>query len=285
MCCARREAPSGLRVALVVACAVLAIALGVRPVAADDGDPTAAEVLRRADEHRGIGRPHAFLARITPADTDGGGDEASARSRVATVVEVRSNGFAQQLVAVLAPHRGDVILSTPDVVWLRPRRLHRLTRIPPELRMFNGASVSDVTTIDVVGSYVARFVPEPHRDVAADTDAAGDANTDADAHVYVLDLVATKPAVRYPRARYVIRRRDDRPLRIDFMARSGKVLKTTRYDGFREIAGRTIPTKLIVEDHVYGDASIVLMSEFRLLPPQEPSTFTPDHLLALPDAT
>ncbi len=217
------------------------------------------EIVRRADRYRGIERPHVFLARIQPQPEN---------ARLEMVVEVRSNGFAHQLVLVLAPHRGDVMLATPDVVWLRPRRLHRLTRIPPELRMFGGASVSDVTTVDLLANYRASLAPDP-----------------ASPDTWVLDLTATKDRIRYPRARYVVRRDDCRPVRIDFMTRSAKVLKSVSYEQFEEVAGRPIATKLVVHDHVYGDGAVVLLTDFRLLPSSEVNSFTPDYLLSLPDAT
>lgn len=236
-----------------------------RAVAAD---LSADEIAGRAEQQRGLPSAHTFRARVAPELDDdqasGGGDSASRT----TLVEVRSNGFAQQLVFVLEPNRGDVMLSTPDVVWLRPRRLHRLTRIPPDLRMFNGASVADVTSIDVRGSYAATL-----------------SGPDDQSERYRLDLVATKDGVRYPRAAYWVRREDFRPLQIDFMAASGMVLKTIVYAEFQRVLGRTIPTTLIVRDHVYRDSSVVRMSEFQPLSPVDPAMFSPDYLLTIPDPT
>ena len=54
---------------------------------------------------------------------------------------------------------------------------------------------------------------------------------------------------------------------------------------FDTVLGRTIPTKLIVQDHVYKDTSIVLLSDFQMLTNADPKMFVPDYLLALPDLT
>ena len=183
------------------------------------------------------------------------------------LVEVRANGFAQQLVLVLEPNRGDAMLVTPDVVWLRPRRLHRLTRVPPELRLFNGASISDVVSVDVLGSYGATL---------------GTASSESE---YVVDLEAAAEHVRYPRATYRIRREGLRPVSIDFLAASGMLLKTIRFEDFQTVLGRTIPTRLIVEDHVYRDSATVVLSAFSALPDVDPATFEPDYLLSLSDVT
>jgi len=302
MCCVRHESvPGGWRlrpsqpvrhcagsavraavcaVGRVAAFAVFALALpcaDARGGAADfsaastravTDDLAPADIIARADEHRGVARPHRFLARIFPDGEDAAGPPVGERPG-GTLVEVRSNGLARQLVLVLAPNRGDVLLATPDVVWLRPRRLHRLTRIPPDLRMFNGASVSDVTTVDLRGGYRATL-----RESSAEA-----------ADAYVLDLEAAQDGIRYPRATYWIGRDDFRPRRIEFMAASGRRLKTVVYTDFATVLGQTAPTRLVVEDHVHRDSSVVEMSEFALLGAVDPGMFLPDYLLTLPDPT
>lgn len=182
------------------------------------------------------------------------------------MVEVRANGFAQQIVFVLEPIPGDVMLVTPDMLWLRPRRLHRLTRISPDLRLFSGASVSDVTSVDVLGRYSATLRPA--------ADAAGE---------YVVDLEAGADGTRYPRAVYRIRRDDFRPLEIEFLAASGRSLKSVRYADFAPVLGRTIPTRLIIQDHVYRDATTILLSDFQPVASAEAAAYGPEYLLALPE--
>jgi len=256
----RGHATPGLAATAAFFALVATLGAGARRCGA--APPRPDEIFRAAERQRGLARPHTFLASIA-AEPD---TLAAAKDRTPSVtrVEVRSNGFAQQLVLVLEPSRGDVLLSTPDVVWLRPRRLHRLTRLPPELRMFGGASVGDVTSIDLVGLY----------DAALDGDDSSGP--------YRLALSA-RGDTRYPRASYVIARGDLRPVQIDFMAASGKVLKTVAYAEFASILDRVIPTQLVVRDHVHHDASVVRLSDFHVLSPVDPAMFTPDYLLTIED--
>ena len=260
MCSVPRE-PLALAGAWLVVLALLSTTWTAR-----GEEPSASEIVRRADQQRGVIRPHRFVARIALVDEQTPSTDDP--HQTATVVEVRANGLASQLVLVAAPTPGDAMLVTPDVVWLRPRRLHRLTRIPADLRMFDGASVSDVTAVDLVGSY---------RAIVRD-----DAGTDADE--YVLELTAAHDGIRYPRVRYAVGRSDFRPRRIDFMAASGRRLKTILYTGFDVVLGQTAVTRLVVQDHVYRDSSIVEMSDFELLTDVDPGMFVPDYLLTLPDA-
>ena len=260
----RRAASVAVGMALAVTGIIAFMGIGA---AEDAGALPAEEIVRRADRQRGLDGAHAFLARIVPEREGDGTASDSVGATRGMLVEVRSNGFEQQLVFVIEPNRGDVMLATPEVVWLRPRRLHRLTRVPPDLRMFNGASVSDVTSIDVLGSYTATL--DPTASIEPDE--------------LRLALVATKERMRYPRASYVVRRSDFRPLRIDFMTANGKVLKTLVYESFAAVLGRTVPTRLLVRDHVRNDGTVVVLSEFRHLSEVDPSMFLPDYLLSLPD--
>lgn len=231
---------------------------------------SANEIMHRADDQRGVSGPCRFQAAIYPyAEPSTPSADEDRVPADATIVEVRSNGFTQQLVFVLNPSKGDVLLATPDAVWLRPRRLHRLTRIPADLRMFSGASVSDVTSIDLIGNYAPTLRPP---------DESGSLD-------YVMDLQSEREGIRYPRASYRIRRDDFQPHRIELMSASGKALKSITYAKFELVLGRRVPTKLIVEDYVYKDVSIIVMSDFQSLPDIDPRMFVPDYLLALPDLT
>ncbi len=209
--------------------------------------------------------PYRFRARISSQPGDGRADEPG-RGGPSTLVEIWANGFAQQLVFVLEPTPGDVMLVTPDVLWLRPRHLHRLTRVPPDLRIFNGASISDVVSVDIVGNYAATL--------RAESDAGDD---------YLVELRADVVGLRYPRALYRIRRDDFRPLRIDFLAASGKALKSIRYGDFASVLDHVIPTRLLVEDHVYGDVTTIALSDFEPIADPDAARLSPDFLLALPD--
>ena len=268
MSCAQRSARRRGTIVLI-ALALIARA-AVRPGLAMADQQTAHDIVQRADRLRGLATAYRFRARITSRGSERASEASeSAEQAPAMLVEVWANGYAQQLVLVLEPTRGDAMLVTPDVVWLRPRRLHRLTRIPPDLRLFNGASVSDVTSVDVLGSYDATLRP----------------GTDEDESEYVVDLMANTPGMRYPRASYRIRREDFHPVSIEFMAASGKPLKSIRYENFEIILGQTLPTKLIVEDHVYQDSATVVLSDFQTLPRVDPAMFAPDYLLSLTDGT
>jgi hypothetical protein len=250
----------------------LVLALGVtqgRPVSGAPAALDAEALIRAAETYRGFSRPYTFVASVRRrVPTGGAGSGPETPSSAATVVEVRSDGFEKQLIFVRAPRRGDVLLKIGDTMWLRPRRLHRLTRLSPELRMFSGAAISDVTAVDMQRSY---------RPEATAPDCRGGS-------AYVLELTAAAPRTRYPRARYRIGCDDHTPQRIDFLAGSGKLLKTVLYRKFGVVLGRRIATDLDVQDHVLREASVVEMSDFAFLPERTLDAYTPGYLLSLSPA-
>jgi hypothetical protein len=273
MCCVptdRAALAAGLVLGLIVsgACARAGGADLAPEVIIGQADLAPEAIIRRADRSRGLGTPYRFLAHIYGDDATAGERRSNSRSANDTVVEIRSDGFAKQLIVVLEPSRGDVLLKAEDTIWLRPRRLHRLTRIPPDLRIFNGAATADVTTVDLLKTYAVTG----HRETCP-----GDGE-------YVLDLVASHDGVRYPRACYRVTC-EAVPRRIDFMAASGKVLKTIEYADFADVLGARIATRLVIEDHIFHDVSIVAMSAFARLDPDDVALFSPDYLLAMPDQT
>jgi hypothetical protein len=283
MRCARSDAANAGRALAAAAITALIGAAAIAPphpsstadasVSGDAAD--AAAIVRAADAYRGLARPYRFLARIGKRGVERAGEPrdqaaagtASPAAAGDVLAEVRSDGFTRQLVFVLAPTRGDVILRSGDVTWLRPRRLHRLTRLPADLRMFNGAAISDVTSVDVLRGY----------------DAVLRAPTCSDDGRYVLELDAGARQTRYPRALYEVECATLRPYRIQFMSRSGAVLKTVTYTRFAPVLGATIATRLAIEDRIFRDVTMVDMSAFEALAARDSEAFTPSGVLALPD--
>ena len=74
---------------------------------------------------------------------------------------------------------------------------------------------------------------------------------------------------------------DDRPIKAEFYAVSGRLLKTSRYEDFRELAGRLRPTRIVLEDALKaGESSVLEYSsmELRDLPER---MFTREYLRRL----
>jgi hypothetical protein len=70
---------------------------------------------------------------------------------------------------------------------------------------------------------------------------------------------------------------------LDFLAASGRPLKSVRFEDFAPVLGQTIPTRLVVEDHVYRDTTTIVLSDFQPVASSEAAAYGPEYLLALPE--
>jgi len=65
---------------------------------------------------------------------------------------------------------------------------------------------------------------------------------------YVIELKAVDRSVTYDKVIYWVNKTNDRPFKAEFYALSGRLLKTCRYQNYREVAGVVRPTRLVMED-------------------------------------
>jgi outer membrane lipoprotein-sorting protein len=98
---------------------------------------------------------------------------------------------------------------------------------------------------------------------------------------HMLDLTAADRGVTYARVKYWVAEKDARPLQAEFYALSGRLLKTCRYEQFRELAGRLRPTRLIMEDALKKGEKSVLEYETMALRDLPERMFTREYLRRL----
>lgn len=87
--------------------------------------------------------------------------------------------------------------------------------------------------------------------------------------------------VTYAKVRYWVREKDARPLKAEFFALSGRLLKTCRYEDFKSMGGKVRPTRLVMEDALKsGDVSTMTYESMNLRDLPE-KIFTKDYLKKL----
>jgi hypothetical protein len=80
----------------------------------------------------------------------------------------------------------------------------------------------------------------------------------------VLELKAVDRSVTYDKVTLWLNKNNDRPYKAEFYAISGRLLKTCRYQNYRESAGGFRPTRLLMEDAlVEGGKSVLDYSDLR----------------------
>jgi hypothetical protein len=185
----------------------------------------AAEILKKSDV--AALAPASFRARFRIAAVDGQAGPMD--------VEVWRSGESKSLVRFLGPkENGKYILRLEDGVWFLAPGARKPVKMSPAHRLRGGASLDDILGIHYGRDYVIEGAAET-------VEAAGP--------LVVLDLVARRPNAPYPRVRYFVRRSTDRPVRAEYLLKSGKTSSVAEFLDWEE-GSRPVVRKLVLTDRL-----------------------------------
>jgi hypothetical protein len=219
--CSSSSAQTRLGLALAVA-AVLAVA---RPAGADD----ASDIVRRADLARRPGE--SFVWKVTVVSYEG------SKAPTTDGFEVFVKGVRRSFVKFVSPPRnvGRSLLALDRDLWIYLPDAGKPVRIPLAQRLVGQVANGDLARVDYAGDYEAVLLGRESIDgVACD----------------VLDLKAKTKDVTYAAIKYWVARDEPRPMRAEFYAGTGTLLKTGSYD-FK--AGRRLVTRITLVDAIRKD--------------------------------
>ena len=155
----------------------------------------------------------------------------------------RGNDYTVVLTEEPAAERGQALLMRERDLWIFLPSVSQPVRLSLSQRLTGQVANGDLARANFSGDYTASL--------------AGEETVDG-VKAHILDLTAKGRDVTYARVRYWVAASDSRPIKAEFYAVSGRLLKTARYERFRELAGRTRPTRLVIEDAVKeGDYSVL----------------------------
>jgi outer membrane lipoprotein-sorting protein len=212
---------------------LLTAVLVATPVGVAEGAPAAApadeaaRLLARADSYRGGWPSFVVRTRITNVERDGRTDSAD--------FDVSVKG-ENSYVKFLSPRsKGQALLMRGDDMWVFLPDVARPVRITPIQRLLGNVANGDIARVQYAIDYDATIDGAETVDGVACT---------------VLMLAARRPGATYQRIRYVVRADTAMPVAAEFFLTSGKAFKRARFEAPREMAGRTILTRLVIEDAV-----------------------------------
>ncbi len=229
------------------------------PTAAPE-DPVARDLLRKADEIR-FPR-EAYQVDVSIVTSSQGKATDAYRYRVL------SKGNENTLILLTEPaaERGQVMLMKERELWVYLPSVSQPVRLSLSQRLTGQVANGDLARANFAGDYAPRILRTE--------------DIDGEPH-HVLELTAVDRGVTYQRVLYWVRKRDNFPMRAEFYSTSGRLLKTCRYENFREIGGRVRPTRLVMEDALRKDEVSVLEYD-DLVPRDLPDRmFTKDYMKRL----
>jgi len=221
-----------------------------------DEQLSATEILERADAIRFPSGDHHLKVSVIfhrPGEQDQTGE-----------YEVLTKGHDRTLIETLAPAsgHGDSILMVNRDLWIFVKDVSQPLRISFQQRLLGDVSNGDLARANFVGDYTPKLSKQTDR-------------------FYVLDLTAKTPDVTYARVLLVIEKATFHPVKAQFFAISGKLLKTGAYEDFKPIAGALRPTRLVFDNPlVKGQKSTIIFHEITSEPIPD-KYFTKDYLKKL----
>jgi outer membrane lipoprotein-sorting protein len=213
-------------VAIVVA--LVAALVGGAPTHAQGHDASDAEkLLRQADDFR-LHWP-SVVVRTRIANYEHG------TLRENEEFDVSIKGDSTHVRFLSTRNKGQVLLMRGDDMWFFLPSASRPVRITPIQRLLGNASNGDVARLQYGIDYVPRIAGEEVIDKTACT---------------ILELQAKAGGATYQRVRLVVRASDAWPMRADCFLTSGRQAKTVAFEQPRHVQGRTIVTRLVIDDAI-----------------------------------
>lgn len=218
---------------LVVA-AALTLAVVLPAVARGDD---AAQIVRDADRAR---RPaESFVWKITVTSQEG------TKALAADGFEVFVKGAAKSFVKFVAPPRnvGRSLLGLGRDLWIYLPDAGKPVRIPLSQRLVGQVANGDIARTDYAGDYDATLLRAEPVDGAL---------------CHVLELKAKSKDVTYAAITYWVSKDRRLPVKAEFHAGTGTLLKTGLFDRFRDFNGRPLSTRLTLMDAIRKDRRSVI---------------------------
>lgn len=182
--------------------------------------------------------------------------------------KVLSKGNEDTIVMITAPasERGQIMLMKGRDLWVFLPDVSQPVRLSLAQRLTGQVANGDIARANFSGDYSPKLVGTEKI---------------VDQTYYVLDLSAVDRWVTYQRVRLWVGQTNYWPHKADFFSLSGRLLKTCRYEGFKQIAGRMRPSRLVMSDALREEEQSVLDYSNMKLRDLPDKIFSKDYLKKL----
>jgi len=217
--------------------AVILLSMLIPLAGISKADPTAEIILNEADEVRNPQSDYTVDVAVTSVRP---GKETKTAQ-----YEVLLKGKTKTIIKTMAPavDRGTSMLMVDYDFWVFLPTISKALRISLQQRLLGEVANGDIARVNFSGDYAPKLLKT---------------ETIESIEYYVLELTARDERVTYNRALLWVQKDNYHPLKAEFYAVSGRILKTASYENYRQIAGRLRPTRLVLNDPlVHGRSSII----------------------------
>jgi hypothetical protein len=206
-------------------------------VRAASGDDVARTIVEKTDRVRFPQAGYQVNVKITTS--------MPARDDEVREYEILSKGNDRTIVRTTAPaaDKGQVLLMRDRDLWIFMPNISQPIRLSAAQRLTGQVANGDLARANFAGDYTASVVRM---------------DTIDNESYHVLELKAVDRTVTYDKVVLWVNKNTERPHKAEFYALSGRLLKTCRYQNYKEAAGGIRPTRLVMEDALVEGARSVL---------------------------
>lgn len=165
---------------------------------------------------------------------------------------VLSKGNENTVVMVTEPasERGQIILMKGRDLWVFMPEVSQPVRISLAQRLTGQVANGDLARANFAGDYHPKVLR--HETINGE-------------NYVVMELTAVDRSVTYQKVVYWVNQKNAWPLKAEFYSLSNRLLKKCSYEDFRTLAGKSRPTRLVMEDALRsGEKSVLEYSEMKL---------------------
>lgn len=181
---------------------------------------------------------------------------------------VLARGNEDSIVLAMEPsaERGQALLMKGRDLWIFMPSVSQPIRLSLAQRLTGQVANGDLARANFAGDYTPKLI--------------GSEQLNGE-KALALELTAVDRGVTYAKVRLWVGDKDNRPLKAEFYALSGRLLKTCRYEEYKTMAGRLRPTRLVMEDALKSGDVSVLSYEAMTIRQLPEKIFTKDYLKKL----
>lgn len=201
----------------------------VLPVVAYSAAPVVSpeQILRNCDDVRLPNTDYRMLVEVEDYKADD--------SKRIALYEVLVKGRDKTLIKTLKPKidRGTTLLMLKYDLWVYMKIISKPLRISLRQRLFGQVANGDIARANFSGDYDPTLLRQENLNGR---------------EYYVLNLAAKNNKVTYQKVILWVDKENYHPLKAEFYAVSGKLLKTCEYKNFRKMMGKMRPTLLVLKN-------------------------------------
>lgn len=205
---------------------------------------TADQIVKNADEARGPQGTYSCHVKVDDIEAGTVSSE--------TTYKVYSKNVDLTLIDTIAPPRllGRKLLMRDNDLWLYLPTVKRPTRVSFQQRLTGEVSNGDIARTNFAKDYDAKLVGT---------------ETMKGKVCYKLSLTAKRKEVTYRSIMYWVDKSNFRPIKVDFYALSGKLLKSGEYSSPKPVLGKIRMTEMIITDALRATRqSHLLYSDYKV---------------------